>query len=106
MLRTNTCNELDHFASVGKEVTLCGWVHRRRDHGGLIFIDLRDRFGLTQIVSDPAESSECHALADSVRPEFVIQITGVVRERPEGMRNKKMKTGEVEVLIKKFVSFE
>lgn len=101
MLRTHTCNELDSSA-VGKEVTLCGWVHRRRDHGGLIFIDLRDRFGLTQVVSDPAESQEVHQLADAVRPEYVIQITGVVRERPEGMRNDKMKTGEIEVLIKDF----
>lgn len=99
MLRTHTCNELD-TAAIGTEVTLCGWVHRRRDHGGLIFIDLRDRFGLTQIVSDPAESKEVHTMADSVRPEYVIQITGTVRNRPEGMTNKKMKTGEIEVLIK------
>lgn len=104
MLRTHTCNELG-TSSVGKEVTLCGWVHRRRDHGGLIFIDLRDRFGLTQVVSDPAESADSHALADSVRPEYVLQVTGVVRERPEGMRNKKMKTGEIEVLIKEFKVF-
>lgn len=101
MLRTHTCNELD-TAAVGQEVTLCGWVHRRRDHGGLIFIDLRDRYGLTQIVADPAESEECHKLADGVRPEYVIQIRGVVRERPEGMRNQNMKTGEIEVLIRDF----
>lgn len=101
MYRTHACNELDK-TSEGKEVTLCGWVHRRRDHGGLIFIDLRDRYGLTQVVSDPTESEECHKLADTVRPEFVIKIKGVVRKRPEGMVNKNMVTGEIEVLIKEF----
>lgn len=101
MLRTHNCGELNASAN-GKEVTLCGWVHRRRDHGGLIFIDLRDRYGLTQIVSDPEVSPEVHGEADKVRSEFVIRIKGIVRERPEGMRNPKMPTGEIEVLIKEF----
>ncbi len=98
MLRTNTCNDLN-VKFEDKVVTLCGWVHRRRDHGGLIFIDLRDRYGLTQIVSDPTVSEKIHALADSVRPEFVLKITGKVRRRPDGMKNDNMHTGEIEVLV-------
>lgn len=101
MLRTHTCNELNASA-VGKEVTLCGWVHHRRDHGGLIFIDLRDRYGLTQIVTDPVDSPEAHSKSNEVRSEYVIRVTGVVRKRPEGMTNAKMVTGEIEVLVKNF----
>lgn len=101
MLRTSTCNDLS-VKNIGESVTLCGWVHRRRDHGGLIFIDLRDRYGLTQIVSDPAVSSEMHEIANNVRPEYVVQIKGTVRARPEGMINEKMKTGGIEVLIGDF----
>lgn len=96
-MRTNTCNELDE-SHEGKEVTLCGWVHRRRDHGNLIFIDLRDRYGLTQIVSDLAVSEELHAQFDKLRPEYVIQVKGNVRKRPEGMTNKNMESGGIEVL--------
>lgn len=99
MLRTHTCNDLTD-THVGQDVTLCGWVHRRRDHGGLIFIDLRDRYGLTQIVSDPAVSQEMHALVDKVRAEYVLQIEGTVRSRPEGMTNPNLQTGTIEVLIK------
>jgi len=65
MMRSHTCNDLND-QHVGQEVTLCGWVHRRRDHGGLIFIDLRDRYGLTQVVSDPAVSTETHEIANNV----------------------------------------
>lgn len=101
MHRSHTCDELN-LKNVGENVTLCGWVHRRRDHGGLIFIDLRDRYGLTQIVSDPTVSKEMHQLADKVRPEYVVKITGIVRARPEGMRNEKMLTGEIEVLVNEF----
>ena len=101
MYRTHTCGELTAKDS-GQEVTLSGWVHRRRDHGGLIFIDLRDRYGLTQIVSDPENTAQAHKLADSVRSEYVIQVKGNVRRRPEGMQNKNMQTGEIEVLINEF----
>ncbi|MFC1747750.1 aspartate--tRNA ligase [Pseudomonadota bacterium] len=101
MYRTNTCGELNS-KNIDEEVTLSGWVHRRRDHGGLIFIDLRDRYGLTQIVSDPENNPDVHKIADSVRPEYVIKITGKIRQRPEGMANKKMETGEIEVLISDF----
>ena len=82
---------------IGEEVALCGWVHRRRDHGGVIFIDLRDRDGLAQIVYDP-DRAESFALAEMLRNEFVIRITGRVRRRPEGTINPNLATGEVEVL--------
>jgi aspartyl-tRNA synthetase len=101
MFRTHTCNDLG-VKDVGNEVTLCGWVNSRRDHGGLIFIDMRDRYGITQVVSDPSVSKEMHEIADKMRPEYVISIQGKVRLRPEGMRNEKMHTGEIEVLISKF----
>lgn len=83
-----------------KEITVCGWVHRRRDHGGVIFIDLRDRYGLVQIVCDPKISIESHAIADKARPEFVLKATGVLIERPDEMVNPDMQTGEVELEVK------
>ena len=97
-MRTHKCGELNtnHLAEV---VDLCGWVHRRRDHGGVIFIDLRDRAGLVQIVFDP-DSPETFAVAESVRSEYVLKIQGVVRNRPEGTINPNMPTGEIEVLVK------
>ncbi|OGY41854.1 MAG: aspartate--tRNA ligase [Candidatus Buchananbacteria bacterium RBG_13_39_9] len=98
MLRTNTCGELTK-KSVGKKVTLCGWVNSRRDHGGVIFIDLRDRYGLTQIKFDPKVSQECWNEADKVRPEWVLQVSGKVLARPKDMINKNLKTGEVEMAI-------
>ena len=82
---------------VGESVTLCGWVHRRRDHGGVIFIDLRDRSGLVQVVYDP-DTVESFAIAEQVRPEYVLRAVGRVRERPEGTVNPEMTTGAVEVL--------
>lgn len=97
MYRTHTCNELTD-QEITKSVTLSGWVHRRRDHGDLIFIDLRDRYGLTQIVSDPANNPELHKQFEKVRPEWVLKVTGKVRQRPEGQANSKMATGKVEVL--------
>jgi aspartyl-tRNA synthetase len=98
MLKTHTCGELrpEHK---GKRVTLAGWVHRRRDHGGVIFIDLRDRFGLVQIVSDPEISPDPHTAMDPVRNEWVLQVEGVVRLRPEDMINPNLATGEIEVEV-------
>lgn len=101
MKRTHKNNELRE-KNIGEHVTLQGWVHRRRDHGGVIFIDLRDRYGLTQIVTDPVEFSESHNAADKVRTEFVVEITGVVRSRPDGQANPNLDTGDIEVLIHEF----
>jgi aspartyl-tRNA synthetase len=84
---------------MGKEVVLMGWVLRRRDHGGLIFIDLRDREGLTQIVFDPEKNAEAHKKAETVRSEYVIGIRGIVAPRPAGTINSNLKTGEVEILV-------
>jgi len=99
MLRTHTCGQLNS-ADSGKEVTLCGWVARRRDHGKLIFIDIRDRYGFTQVVFIPKESGEAYKLAQELRSEFVIKLTGVVNKRPAGTVNTKLATGEVEILAK------
>ncbi|MFC1467000.1 MAG: aspartate--tRNA ligase [Candidatus Brachytrichaceae bacterium NZ_4S206] len=100
MFKTHTCGEL-RKEHVGQMVRLAGWVHRRRDHGGVIFIDLRDRFGLTQIVINPANvrSPDVFKLAESLRNEYVIQVEGQVTPRPEGMANPKMLTGEIEVMV-------
>ncbi|MGN2392006.1 aspartate--tRNA ligase [Pelomicrobium sp. G1] len=95
-MRTTYCGWINR-QHVGQEVTLCGWVHRRRDHGGVIFIDLRDREGLVQIVCDP-ERPEPFRVADSVRNEYVLRVAGRVRERPAGTVNPNLASGEVEVL--------
>ncbi|HUS69243.1 MAG TPA: aspartate--tRNA ligase [Anaerolineae bacterium] len=97
MLRSHTCGEL-RAKNVGEEVTLAGWVHRRRDHGGLIFLDLRDRWGLVQVVFDPSLSEQAHQAAAQVRGEYVLRIWGKVRRRPAGQENPEMGTGEVEVV--------
>jgi len=99
MLRTHTCGELSETDSA-KEVTLCGWVARRRDHGKLIFIDIRDRTGFTQIVFIPKESGEAYKSAQDLRNEFVIKLKGTVNKRPAGTVNGKLATGEIEVLAK------
>ena len=96
-MRTHKCGEVTK-KHLGESVALCGWVHRRRDHGGVIFIDLRDREGLVQVVFDP-DSAETFAIAESVRSEYVLRVEGTVRGRPEGTINPNMKTGEVEVLV-------
>ncbi len=100
-MRSHYCGQLNE-QHVGQEVSLCGWAHRRRDHGGVIFVDLRDREGIVQVVFDP-DRPESFALAESVRSEFVLQIKGLVRLRPEGTSNAEMGTGRVEVLAKDLV---
>ena len=94
--RTHTCGAL-RAADIGKPARLCGWVHRRRDHGGLIFIDLRDRWGLTQVVFNPAAGGELHGRAKELRSEFCIAVEGTVQKRPAGTENPKIPTGEIEV---------
>ena len=97
-MRTHKCGEIN-TQQLDQTVTICGWVHRRRDHGGVIFIDLRDRAGLVQVVFDP-DVPEMFAVAEHVRSEYVLQITGLVRYRPEGTINKNMHSGEIEILAK------
>ncbi len=98
MLRTHTCGQLNKN-DIGKQVTLCGWVATRRDHGKLIFIDLRDREGLTQAVFNPKESGEAYQKAEDLRSEFVVKIKGKVSPRPPGTVNPKLTSGEIEVLV-------
>jgi aspartyl-tRNA synthetase len=94
--RTKTCGELS-AADIKEEVRLNGWVQKRRDHGGVIFIDLRDRWGVVQVVFDPTKAPAAHAVAEGVRSEYVLSVTGTVRRRPEGTENPKLATGEIEV---------
>ncbi len=98
MYKTHTCGEL-RASHEGQTVTLAGWVHTRRDHGGLIFLDLRDRWGITQIVANPATSPAAHETAAKVRNEFVIMATGIVRQRPKGNENPKLPTGDIELEV-------
>ncbi len=95
--RTHTCGEL-RPGDIGKDARLSGWVRRRRDHGGVIFIDLCDRTGVTQVVFNPEIAEEAHRIAEGLRSEYVISVKGTVRKRPEGMVNSKLPTGEVEVM--------
>ncbi|MCM8761403.1 MAG: aspartate--tRNA ligase [Candidatus Omnitrophica bacterium] len=99
MLRTHTCGELNADCA-GKTVTLCGWVHGRRDHGNLIFIDVRDGYGITQVVFNPQSNAKLHAQAESLRSEFVVRVTGTVERRPTGTENPKISTGSIEVHAK------
>ncbi|MBD2311637.1 aspartate--tRNA ligase [Desertifilum sp. FACHB-1129] len=95
-MRTHYCGEI-RANHVGETVTLCGWVDRRRDHGGVIFLDLRDRSGVVQIVSDPQRTPDSYHLAETLRNEYVLQITGKVSQRPEDSLNSKLPTGEIEI---------
>ncbi len=97
MMKTHTCGEL-RLKDVGAQVAMAGWVNRRRDQGGLIFIDLRDRWGITQIVVDLESAPAAHAVADSARNEYVLQVHGLVRIRPEGTANTDLATGEIDIV--------
>ena len=97
MYKTHTCGELN-ATHANQLVTIAGWVHRRRDHGGVIFLDLRDRYGIVQVTINPNLSKETLDAVSNVRMEWVLQVTGTVQERPAGMQNPKMQTGEVEVI--------
>ena len=98
-MRTHYCGNVSE-SEIDQEITVCGWVHRRRDHGGVIFIDLRDREGLLQIVFDP-DTPDIFTMAEHVRSEYVLQVTGKVRNRPEGTVNPELPTGQIEVLAQK-----
>ena len=95
-MRTHYCGLVTEELT-GQTVTLCGWVNRRRDHGGVIFVDLRDREGYVQVVCDP-DRAEMFAVAEDLRNEFCVQVTGLVRARPEGTVNDSLKSGKIEVL--------
>ncbi|MFN9043668.1 MAG: OB-fold nucleic acid binding domain-containing protein, partial [Betaproteobacteria bacterium] len=97
-MRTTYCGLVSE-ALMGQTVTLMGWAHRRRDHGGVIFIDLRDREGLVQVVVDP-DTPETFATADRARSEYVVRLEGLVRERPQGTANANLHSGEIEVLAR------
>ena len=105
MLKTHNCGELSS-EQIGERVTLAGWLNRRRDHGGLIFIDLRDRWGITQVTIDSDVAPEAHATAAEARGEYVLQISGTVRERPEGFANPNLATGAIEVIADEVDDFE
>ncbi len=102
MLKSHHCGEL-RAEHIGQTVTLAGWVNRQRDHGGLVFIDLRDRSGIAQVVTDPAHAADAHETAARARQEYVLQVRGRVRRRPEGLINPSIPTGEIEVLADEIV---
>ena len=97
MLKTHSCGELNK-EHIGSEVTLAGWVDRRRDHGGLIFIDLRDREGIVQVGFNPEVARQCHKVASGMRSEYVVRVWGKVASRPPGTENLRLATGEIEVI--------
>lgn len=102
MLKSHNCGELKKNHA-GQKVTLAGWVHRRRDHGGKVFIDLRDREGVVQVVFNPQVSQEAYEVAGSLRSEYVIQVTGEVASRPKGTENRKLATGDIEVIAQEAI---
>ena len=97
-LRTHYCAELNEN-DIGKRVTVAGWVNSRRDHGGVIFIDLRDKDEVVQLVCDPADSAQAHKVADEVRDQFVLIASGKVRARGEGLESPNLKTGKIEIVV-------
>ena len=99
MLRTHTCGEL-RMEHIGREVSLSGWVNRRRDHGGLVFVDLRDREGIVQAVFNPEISTDVLKTAEELRSEYVVRLTGEVAHRPAGTENDRIPTGDIEVIVK------
>lgn len=99
MLKSHYCGEL-RKEHAGKKVSLAGWVDRRRDHGELIFLDLRDRSGVTQIVFNPLVSKQCHQTAEQVRNEYVLRVVGEVALRPKGTENPKLPSGDIEVIVR------
>ena len=101
-MRSHYCTDLD-AQDIGKNVSLCGWANSYRDHGGVIFIDLRDRSGIIQLVCDPADSKSAHEIASKVRDEYVLRAKGKIRARGEGLVNPKLKTGEIEVIIDELI---
>lgn len=100
MLRTHHCNQI-RKSDIGQTVTLSGWVNNRRDHGGIIFVDLRDAHGITQVVLDPSIDAAAHEASEHVRSEWVIQATGTVRARGAGLENPKLDTGDIEIAVEK-----
>lgn len=101
-MRSHYCTDLD-VAHIGQVVEVCGWANSHRDHGGVIFIDLRDKSGLVQLVCDPADSVKAHEVASSVRDEFVLKAKGKVRARGEGLENPRLKTGKIEIVVDELI---
>ncbi|AFL68013.1 aspartate--tRNA ligase [Sulfurospirillum barnesii] len=101
-MRSHYCTDLD-VANIGESVEVCGWANSHRDHGGVIFIDLRDKSGLVQLVCDPADSTKAHEVASSVRDEFVLKAKGRVRARGEGLENPRLKTGKIEIVVDELI---
>jgi len=101
--RTHTCGELTK-ANVGQQVTLAGWINKRRDHGGLIFLDIRDRYGMTQVICDPERSPEAHRIASELRSEYVVQVHGKVVSRLAGTENPHLSTGEIEITAEQILT--
>jgi len=101
-VRTHYCTEVNENL-IGQEVKVAGWVSSRRDHGGVIFIDLRDKDEVVQLVCDPADSIEAHKVADEVRDQYVLIAKGKVRPRGEGLENPRLKTGKVEIVVDELI---
>ena len=97
-MRTDYCADINE-EHIDQEITVSGWVASRRDHGGVIFIDLRDKGGLVQLVCDPTDDEEVHKVAENVRDEFVLIASGTVRARGEGLENPKLITGKIEIVL-------